>query len=425
MFYSVFDIYREVTDRMSKFLLASFLFVSLSAQPNIGGYIKTFGYLNPNQTEYTRLGTRFQTRFSQDNGHIGFKAALNFESEFARSKNDSTDQASKQDEINITPIEFYIDLHFATTDLRIGQQFIFWGATDWVNPTDVINPWDYEHMSGEIEDYRLPVFAASFHKYFDQYTLQLVAVPVFQPNVIPLPDGTDISLPELNPGDPQWGLRLQRFVGETDLSLSYFSGYSHSPTLRFESMDFSGPSPLPEFSGSYSRNRMVGMDFVRTMNAFALKGETAWIQTPDQKGTDIFETNPYIQSVLGVDYAASEDFTFNLQYINHTLLNYSNSKEQELIDNAHMTNYMTPDNKVVHSMSSRIAWNPAAYWSVQILGETHVKEKDYFLLGFVNWEPRDATSVTIGTVIFGGKSGTEFGQLNSEDQIFLELKQSF
>ncbi len=401
------------------------LTVMVSGQSSFGGYMKGLGYYNPHSASFARLGTRFQARWSNDNGRSGYFAALNFESDFATIAQDSANRSLSTPDMHITPVEFYMDYHFSSADLRVGQQFIFWGATDWVNPTDVINPWDFENLSSETEDYRIPVLAGSLMMYLGNYTIQAVLVPAFTATVIPIPQGTHLYRPPVDKDHLQGGIRIQSFVGATDVSFAYFSGFNHLPTFRFTGMDFSTGTPFPTFKATYSRQQMVGVDFVRTVNQFALKGESAWLITPDKNGTDIFEDNASVETVLGMDYIASENFSLNFQYINHTLLKYSQSEEQDRIDQAGMTGHLIPPEKMTHSFSGRLAWDPFPYITSQVIGVYHLKDRDSFLLGFLSWQPRDAVSVTVGTVIFSGSESSEYGRLDNEDLIFLEIKQSF
>ncbi|NOZ75767.1 MAG: hypothetical protein GXO90_10445, partial [FCB group bacterium] len=251
-----------------------FILIQLSiatGQVSIGGYMKGFGYVNSYSGEFSRLGTRFQTRFSADNDRTGFLATINMETDQARIQSDT----SQGNFFSLIPVELYVDFHFDQADLRLGRQFIFWGSTDWINPTDVINPWDFLNLSSEIEDYRIPVFAGSWTYYWNQFTLQSVVVPGFSATKVPLPDHTTITLPPLDWKHLQGGFRVQSYVGATDVSLAYFSGFNHFPTLIFEVMDFTMSPPIPLFKGHYSRQQMFGGDFSRTWEQWGFKGEVA------------------------------------------------------------------------------------------------------------------------------------------------------
>ncbi|MFQ6613264.1 MAG: DUF1302 family protein [Fidelibacterota bacterium] len=392
-----------------------------AGQVSIGGYVKGFAYVNPYSGEYSRLGTRFQTRFSGDNGRTGFLATINMETDQVRNQSDS----QPGNELALTPVELYVDFHFDQSDFRLGRQFIFWGSADWVNPTDVINPWDFLNLSSEIEDYRIPVFAGSWTYYWNQFTLQSVLVPGFSPTKVPLPDYTEVTLPPSDWNHPQGGFRMQSYVGATDVSLAYFSGFNQLPTLIFEAMNFSVSPPLPMFTGHYSRQQMIGGDFSRTWEQWGFKGEAAYIRTPDVEGTDVFEANPYFESVIGFDYIFSESLNLNGQYVNKTYTNYSKAEEEQRILDQGYASYLEAPEKTTHSVTGRISWNPIPYVNGQIITVYNFLDGDSFVLAFASWEPRDAVSITLGSVLFSGPASSEYGRLDSEDLIFLEIKQSF
>jgi len=201
-------------------LFTLLLAASGTAQLQTNGYLKGLAYVNPHSGSYERLGTRLQTRFTAEwQDRMGFFAGINYEIDLAGSPSDTTEQ-SPSDRIEIKgnylliyPVEFYLDLHTSFMDLRFGQQYIFWGSTDWINPTDVINPWDYENLSSEIEDYRLSVLALRSDMYVGDLAIQAVLVPRFTPAAIPLPPGTIKHDRLLKVDQAQYGLRLTSYLG--------------------------------------------------------------------------------------------------------------------------------------------------------------------------------------------------------------------
>ena len=114
----------------------------ISAQ-NLSGYVKSFGYVNPNDSaRFDRAGARLQL---QVDGRLGMNAAyfaaMDFNYDAAKSAHSPL--AGRGSGLSVYPVEAYVDIFTDHADFRLGQQFIFWGTADWVNPTDNINPWDY------------------------------------------------------------------------------------------------------------------------------------------------------------------------------------------------------------------------------------------------------------------------------------------
>ncbi|MFH1852905.1 MAG: DUF1302 family protein [Candidatus Neomarinimicrobiota bacterium] len=415
---------------MQKLLSSLLLLAVAAAGADINGYLKGFAFLNPHDRTYDRIGTRFQTRYSGGLGtRMEYFAAINFEFDQAAARPDTLNTATENDlgrgaGFGVYPVEYYLDLHLAAADIRLGQQFIFWGAADWVNPTDLINPWDYANMSGEIEDYRLPVMALSVQWYLGDLTLQGVLIPGFTPAVMPLPPDAQIAYPQLGYDEPQLGFRATSYLGNTDISICYFNGYDNLPTIR-SSMDLSVLPPVPVFNVNYHSLQMFGLDFIRPIDAWNIKGEAAYLQTADEGGNDVFVDNRNIQAVLGVDYIWSDDLLLNLQYVNRTLLDYQYSSEQGLIDNLGLTDYLTAPEKSSHSLSTMISWKPFAYVSGRLLGVYNLQAGDSFTMAFLTWELADATHLTAGAVLFQGAENTTYGRMDQEDKLFIELKRSF
>lgn len=402
------------------------LLVAATAQADLNGYLKGFAFLGPHTRTYDRIGTRFQTRYT---GGLGTKmeyfAAINYEVDQAGVLRDSVDsQYSREAGFAVYPVEYYLDLHLANADIRFGQQFIFWGMADWVNPTDLINPWDYANMSGEIEDYRLPVMALSVQWYFGDLTFQVVLIPGFAPAVMPLPPGAIIYYPQLDYDEPQLGFCATSYLGNIDFSLYYFNGYDNMPSIR-SGLDLSVMPPVPVFKVNYHPLQMFGFDFVRPSGSWNIKGEAAYIKTDDEGGNDVFITNSNIQAVLGVDYIWSKDLSLNLQYINQTLLDYKYTTEQAMIENLSLTNYMTAPEEFSHSLSTMISWSPFNYVSGQLVGVYNLQASDSFSMAFLSWEMADATHLTVGAILFQGNENTTYGRMDDADKIFIELKRSF
>lgn len=406
---------------MGKMLLGLLVLTATVAQADINGYLKGFAFLNPTTQTYDRIGTRFQTRYTGGFGtKIEYFAAINFEYDQAAAQRDTVNIAteigfSRGDGFGVYPVEYYLDLHLANADIRFGQQFIFWGSAEWVNPTDLINPWDFANMSGEIEDYRLPVMALSVQWYLGDLTLQGVLIPGFTPAVMPLPPVTVIYYPQFGYDEPQVGFRATSYLGNTDFSFCYFNGYDNMPSIHMEQV----------LEVKYHPLQMIGFDFVRPTRSWNIKGEAAYIKTADDDDNDVFITNSNLQTVLGLDYIWSEDLSLNLQYVNQMLLDYEYTSEQALIGNMGLSDYMTAPEEFTHSLSTVISWSPFHYVSGQLIGVYNLQEGDSFFMAFLSWEMADATHLTFGTVLFQGDATTTYGRLDQADKIFIELKRAF
>ncbi len=317
---------------LAKIFLAAFLcvnFANLKAQDfSLGGYTKFFVHPNLNSPyPLDKIGTRLQLKLEGSaSDFVSFFSAVDFNWDLA--------DPEYSQKMKIYPVESYVDISLEKFDIRLGNQFIFWGTTDWINPTDNINPWDYKNISAEIEDYRVPIVAARFDFYPSDFSsLQFVWLPVFQPNRIPLQLPSQMGAfkvkqesavyPENKLSNSEFAFRFssQFFFG--DFSLSYFHGYDKNFSL-FSKIN---PAAVPEivFTPEYKKLDVFGGDFVTTFDNFALKGEAAYFRTEDNDGKNVFIENNHIKYVIGVDYNFSDDLSLNLQFIQNIRLNYEKS----------------------------------------------------------------------------------------------------
>ena len=162
--------------------------------------------------------------------------------------------------------------------LELGKQFIRWGKTDILNPTDRFTPKDY--ISVIDPDY-LAVTAARVTIEKKANTLDLVYVPRFTPSRAPLIDQRWVSLPPdvanvpitnsaLYPGGPELGVRLSRIDRNVEYSFSYFDGYNTLPSFEARI----NPVPLRvDLTRTYPRLRAGGGDLALPLRWFTVKCE--------------------------------------------------------------------------------------------------------------------------------------------------------
>ncbi len=403
----------------------------LGQQAELGGYVKFFVHPNLNSPyPMDHLGTRLQLRLNSSIGeHAAFYSALDFNYETMQA-NPAFDGKRGQG-LSVYPVETYIDLFFKYMDVRLGQQFIFWGKTDWINPTDNINPWDYINISAEVEDYRLPVTAAKMNFYIGPVTLQSVWVPRFQANRIPLKlPGTmgglpvrskQTQLPENKLSNSEFGLKADFNLWNVDYALSYYNGYDKNPTIRmlFEPQTHDFLRTI-----SYNRYQVFGADFVTTFDQWAIKGEGAYYLTKDRNGKDIELQNPYIKYVLGADYLPTADLTLNLQFIQTILLKFDKSYERAARQQLGMPLSTMPD-KYSQSVSGRLQYQLGDFTSVQLISVYNLKDGDYFILPILNYALQDGLNIYGGATLFEGSKNSPFGRNKPYSRAFVEVKYSF
>ncbi len=412
-----------------------FLFIStcgFAQGLDISGYLKFFAHPNLNSPyKFDHLGTRLQTNFSYNLGDFAdFRSTLDFNYEATKVPGLFNEARSKG--MTIYPVEAYIDLYWDKLDLRIGKQFIFWGKTDWINPTDNLNPWDYQNIGAEIEDYRIAVTAVKSNLYLGNYTIEGIWLLHFLPDKIPngIPDKMGslnvnmlpAELPQNKLGNTEFAFKISSEIANIDYSLSFFHGFDKNPTYIFNFAP--APNPHLEYQQKYLPVNILGGDFITTFHKFAFKGEAAYYFTKDKNGDNIFIENPHLKYVLGVDYNFTGKLKFSLQFIQDILFKYDPAKEKEGWEKLHNP---FPDikSKSASSLSTVVNYSIGDFTSFQLIGVLNFKNLDYFILPILNYGLADGLNIYAGATLFGGPSKSPFGRSKKGKRAFLEIKYSF
>lgn len=165
--------------------------------------------------------------------------------------------------------EAYLDWAQEAWSVRLGRQIISWGRADSLNPTDKFAPKDFTLLSPDDDAQRQGVDAANLRwRVTPHVSVSLVAAQ-FTPHLTP--QGTlpaNLVKPQ-EPGDTQWGLKLDREGQGVDWSVSLYDGYERF--VRY-ALDLSNPKS-PQFQGDFERAKSVGADFAFATGAFTWRGE--------------------------------------------------------------------------------------------------------------------------------------------------------
>ena len=125
--------------------------------------------------------------------------------------------------------------------LDVGKQFIRWGKTDLVTPTDRFAPRDFLNV---VDNQLLAVSGARAVVQAGEETFEAVWVPRFTPSRVPLFDqrwtvaaaaAAGVRLIDADaplPNGPQTGLRWAHVESAVEFSLCVFDGFNHLPNVE-------------------------------------------------------------------------------------------------------------------------------------------------------------------------------------------------
>jgi hypothetical protein len=176
--------------------------------------------------------------------------------------------------------------------LEVGKQFVRWGQSDIISPTDHFTARDYlVTTSSEV----LATTAARLTYAAPSDALEFVYSPRMTPSRMPLLDqrwvGLQASLPGVPladgeiryPGGPQYGARWRHLGSRVEFSASLFKGFNHLALL-----DVTVPATRDRalIGRRYPAIRAWGADAAVPLPGVTLKAETTWQEATSNDADD-------------------------------------------------------------------------------------------------------------------------------------------
>ncbi len=354
--------------------------------------------------------------------------------------------------------EFYVDLFFDSLDVRIGRQFVVWGVMPGVRIVDEINPMDFrELILLDLLDYRIPLWMARADYFVAGNMVQLLWIPDLRFHK-PAPRGSEwellqdvrdidgnllVEYPERNLENSEFGVRVQRMIGATDLSLSYLYTWDDFPVIFRRAPVDAGVAIEPQFFPTYTRIHMYGLTFQRPFFSQVIKGEFAYVQDKffgtadaDVDG-DLFLDNlgelrrDHIRWGLGLDFNVLRT-DFAIGFTQWVILDYA----EEIIQDEFDTSWNLFIRKEV----------PERRMVFSLLGIGLINMAEIYLKPKATFDMTDRFQVAVGADLFWGKPSQQgvafeggrptnlieieqrsqfFGNFRNNDRLFVEFKYAF
>ncbi len=326
-------------------------------------------------------------------------------------------------------LEGYALIRFTHADLYLGKQIVVWGRADGINPTDNLTPRDYTVLLPFEDDQRFGTTALRLDAFLSEsYTLSTFATPLFQPSKIPLP-ATEYRVLEEEPAhtlsNTVGGLRLNKVGAGLDWSVSYFRGFSLLPSLQALET-----ASVPVLQLQYDRITVYGWDLARNYGRFGFRGEVAYVDTGDDRGTDFAVKNPYLHWIAGVDRTFFANLNVNLQFFQRRVRNYRDIQtiSSPLERNLALQNALIGGQR--DSISNGITFRVSNKWfndtlEAEIFAVANIRRNDGLLRPLLTYAFTDAWKGTVGAEIYRGAADTEYGSLKSNRGAFTELRYGF
>lgn len=477
--------------------------VKLSGKLSIGGYIQgkaiyAFDHNTPDEHPSGEIGLEMKANASS---WLSAKLFLKVV-EDGKVKDPANDNVFNQFNLiyqNKNPYvdinEAFFDIHTEKVDFRLGIQKFAWGRLDELTPTDNLNPSDL--TEGGINDQverKIGVPAAKMNYYSDLFNTELVWIPQYVPYRLPtvqerwfpgvlifpgtiktntafgdIPLTTsykDITLPDFNLGNSEIGIRISKYLGGWDISLSYFRGFDVMP-LMDASADITVQLKDP-IALAYALNanlnieprvhmmNVFGFDFTTTIGSFTVRGEYAYFNnkyymrkfnsvlnelfTTQQRNQILSEfMNNYVSSGgtattqtfhidpevdvqkdsmkygLGLDYIHG-DSSVSLQCVQEFIPNYDLSKPI----------YFNKDgiNTIVTFLFKQFLFQNTL--EINLGGAYDVEYQDIMIKPSIKYNFTNDLQGIIGVIIIDSShDDSMFGQYRNNGEVFAKLKYSF
>jgi hypothetical protein len=307
--------------------------------------------------------------------------------------------------------------------LDLGKQFVRWGTTDFVNPTDRFAPRDFLNV---VNPEFLGIAAARAVTQLGRHTIDVVWAPRFFPSRVPLigqrwavaPRGlgqlpVEWSPPSLPTGS-QAGIRWGHAIGSAVYSLSFFEGNNHLPDVRAAVR--LGPSPTEsptqpapvavDVTAVHPSIRTYGVDLSLPIRWVTVKAEAAYFTSPTAASDE------YGLYVLQLERTSGE-WLFLGGYAG------------EVVTRRRSALTFAPDRGVGRSIVGRVGRTVGAGGNVAVEGAVRQNghgangKAEYSHSFGQHWR---ATATAVG---LGGRDDDFFGQYARNSHVVLTLRYSF
>jgi hypothetical protein len=325
--------------------------------------------------------------------------------------------------------EGYIDYTATKWDARIGRQVITWGVGDLVFINDVF-PKDYEaFFSGRPLEYlKKGVDGAKIGIYPGFASVELVAIPLFTPNHFPdsqrywmfdpMPGITnrETAKPAATIENTEIALRAYRDIAGFDASLYYYRGFFRQPSIIPDNPMM--PTKLTLF---YPKLSVYGASLQGKALDGVLSLEAGYYDSrEDGQDTDPMIPNAQTRFLAGYQRQLWEDFTIGVQYYAEYMHDYPAYKKN--------LPFGFPQEKRLHDLVSirltqfllhqtlKLSW--FSFWSPS--------DSDYLFNPEIKYNFSDHVWAALGGMVYGsGKAWSQFGQLDKNDNVYLQVRYEF
>ena len=312
-----------------------------------------------------------------------------------------------------------------------GKQFIRWGKTDIVTPTDRFAPRDFTNVVDTeflaVTGVRAAVQAGSGSD-AGHDTFEVVWVPRLTPSRLPLlnqrwtavpPEAAGIPIVDAGaalPEGSQTGVRWSHVGAAIEYSLSYFDGFNHLPNIDatvMVSSPITSTAPVPSavegriaVARIYPAIRSYGADLAMPTRWLTIKAETAYFTSTTP------ETDEYVIYVVQLERQTGE-----------WVLVAGYAGEAVTARRAALT--FAPDRGLARAIVARASYTIDATRSVALESAVRQSGGGVYVKGEYSQAHGQHWRATITGVLIAGASDDFLGQYRRNSHVTVALRYSF
>lgn len=343
----------------------------------------------------------------------GFDARTDSHRQFERAwRLDAEDRSVQRPSFSLRRLS--VTMNRGPWTFEAGRQFIRWGKTDLLTPTDRFAPKDFLSVANS-DFLAVPAARLTWERKGD--TIDLVMQARFTPSRTPLlnqrwtvfpPEAAAFAIADRGaryPGGTATGIRWNHVGRGYEFSTSAYDGFNHLPL--FEVADFNPFNNRAGIRRYYPGLRMYGADFAVPLPWFTAKGEAAWY---GHRGSQV---DQFVLWVAQLERLIGE-WTLVGGYAGEAVTRTSGNPL-----------LFAPDRGLARAFLGRVAYTIDANRSVAVdaairqNGEGALIRFEYSQTVGQNWR------VTAGANAIGGKSRDFLGQYRRNSGATLAVRYSF
>ena len=331
----------------------------------------------------------------------------------------------------------YIDTGFGNLDLRLGNQQIVWGQAVGLFFADIVNPKDLrEFVLPDLDQARIPVFAANAEYYLKDIYIQMIFIPFPEFNEFGkqgsefdfsrslYTQNADIIMndpeePANSLDNSEAGFRISKLTNGWDTSLFYlYDMYNFPVNYRSVSLNPAGSAhPVTiAYHPKYERMHRFGATFSKSFYDTVFKGEFIYndkmfFMSSDITDLDGIETSPSLDWLLGVDYTFFNSLETNFQLMQTIIFDH----KPEIIQKPYTTSFSI--------------WLKTGFFDNLVEPELFLvaglDQVDYMIRPKITCNYNDSLKFVLGADLFYGEIDGTFGRFDQTDRIYTQILYDF